>query len=331
MNIVLTIPTGIGCEIGGYAGDGNVVAKLFAGICDNLITHPNVVNASDINEMTENTLYVEGSAIDRLLIGEIGLKKVKSNKILLIVNKDLKTDTINSASAARVTIGVDIKILELEEPIIANVYNVKNNYDVEIEGLEKTVLLLTKYQKEFDALAIQTPINVSKDIAYNYLDNGGINPWGFAEAKISGYIGSLINKPVAHSPLDTGLFDDYVKVSDPRMAAEFVSVSYLHCILKGLHKAPAIKEDMSEADITFKNLDVFIYPVNCNGLAQEGALKNNIPMIAVRNDNCLEDNTPPESIIANNYFEAAGIAIALRDGISLESFKRPIEKTKIIN
>ncbi|MCZ6701780.1 MAG: DUF3326 domain-containing protein, partial [Ignavibacteria bacterium] len=62
-NAVLLIPTGIGAEIGGHCGDGNAVARLIASACDNLITHPNVVNASDINEMTENTLYVEGSII----------------------------------------------------------------------------------------------------------------------------------------------------------------------------------------------------------------------------------------------------------------------------
>ena len=75
MNIVLIIPTGIGAEIGGHAGDGNPVAKLFGSICDNLITHPNVVNASDINEMPENTLYVEGSILDRFLRGEIYLNQ----------------------------------------------------------------------------------------------------------------------------------------------------------------------------------------------------------------------------------------------------------------
>ena len=52
---VLIIPTGIGAEIGGHAGDGNPVAKLIASCCDKLITHPNVVNAADINEMPSNT------------------------------------------------------------------------------------------------------------------------------------------------------------------------------------------------------------------------------------------------------------------------------------
>ena len=59
MNIVLIIPTGIGCEIGGHAGDANPVTKLMGACCDNLILHPNVVNASDVNEMPANSWYVE--------------------------------------------------------------------------------------------------------------------------------------------------------------------------------------------------------------------------------------------------------------------------------
>ena len=53
-NVVLIVPTGIGAEIGGHDGDAAPVARLLAESCDILITHPNVVNASDINEIPEN-------------------------------------------------------------------------------------------------------------------------------------------------------------------------------------------------------------------------------------------------------------------------------------
>ncbi len=60
-NAVLLVPTGIGAEIGGHAGDATAVARLMAESCDKLVLHPNVVNASDINELPANALYVEGS------------------------------------------------------------------------------------------------------------------------------------------------------------------------------------------------------------------------------------------------------------------------------
>ena len=69
-NVVFLIPTGIGAEIGGHAGDATPAAQLMAETCDTLILHPNVVNASDINEMPANSLYVEGSVIARLLMGD---------------------------------------------------------------------------------------------------------------------------------------------------------------------------------------------------------------------------------------------------------------------
>jgi len=54
-----------------------------ASACDTLVTHPNVVNASDINELPENALYVEGSVICRFLMGTVGLQKVRANRVLL--------------------------------------------------------------------------------------------------------------------------------------------------------------------------------------------------------------------------------------------------------
>jgi len=59
MNVVMIIPTGIGCEIGGHCGDGNAAARLLGACCDTLVLHPNVVNASDLNEMPDNALYVD--------------------------------------------------------------------------------------------------------------------------------------------------------------------------------------------------------------------------------------------------------------------------------
>ena len=104
-NAVMLVPTGIGAEIGGHAGDATPAARLLAGVCDKLIIHPNVVNASDINEMPENGLYVEGSVISRLLMGTVGLQETRSNRVLLVIDehtdKRVAELAINAASAAR--------------------------------------------------------------------------------------------------------------------------------------------------------------------------------------------------------------------------------------
>src|ERR1700730_9101779 len=85
-NVVMLVPTGVGADIGGPAGDAGAAAILMGAICDHLITHPNVVNASDINELPANGLYVEGSVICRLLHGTAGLQRVRSNRVLFVLD-----------------------------------------------------------------------------------------------------------------------------------------------------------------------------------------------------------------------------------------------------
>ena len=47
---IFIIPTGIGCEIGGFAGDALPAAKLLASASGCLITHPNVMNGGSLSE-----------------------------------------------------------------------------------------------------------------------------------------------------------------------------------------------------------------------------------------------------------------------------------------
>jgi len=319
MNVVLIVPTGIGAEIGGHAGDANPVAKLIGKCCDKLITHPNVVNASDINEMPENTLYVEGSILDRFLRGKIFLKEVFFNKILLAVNKPVLNETINSVNAARVTIGTNIRIVELETPLIMTGYHKNGIADGDITGWEELVKQVSEF--DYDALAIQSKITVEVDTALHYLRNGGINPWGRVEAMLSKLVALKLDKPVAHAPQGDTI-ENFNEVVDPRMSAEIVSISYLHCVLKGLHKAPRIsyKSGLANDDIDF-----LITPINCVGEPHRACLEKGIKIIAVKeNKTVLNDTMPEEFIIVDNYIEAAGLLMAYRAGIDARSVRRPL-------
>jgi hypothetical protein len=325
MNAVMVIPTGIGAEIGGHAGDGSPAAKLIASCCDKLIVHPNVVNASDINEMTYNMLYVEGSTLDRFLRGEIFLKEVFYNKILLVVNKPVDNDTINAVNAAMVTIGAAIQIVELETPLEMTGYYKNGKADGMVTGYLELVEQIKDYN--FDALAIQTNIKVDKETKLNYLRSGGVNPWGGIEAIASKLISDKLDKPIAHSPYvnwnSQDDLNDFNDIVDPRMAAEMVSVCYLHCILKGLHKAPRIdyNKGMSVDDIDF-----LISPINCVGEPHIACMAAGIPIIAVReNKTVLNDEMPDSFIIVDNYLEAAGLLMAYKAGVNPKSVRRPIQ------
>jgi len=334
MNIALIIPTGIGCEIGGHAGDANPVAKLIGECCDKLITHPNVVNSSDINEMPHNTLYVEGSILDRFLNNEIYLSEVYRNKILLAVNKPVTSDTINSVNAARLTIGAEIKIVELDTPLIMTGYYDKDNKATgTISGWKELCNQVEDYN--FDALAIQSAITVDVKTKHKYLTGtGGVNPWGGIEAITSKLIASELNKPVAHSPFDDrdsqqNYLLEFDEIVDPRMAAEMVSVSYLHCILKGLHKAPRIS---LLKGIRVNDIDFLITPINCVGEPHKACMKAGIPIIAVKeNKNVCNDEMPNSFIIVDNYIEAAGVIMSYKAGIDYKSVRRPLKVNPFIN
>jgi hypothetical protein len=334
MNAVLIIPTGIGCEVGGHAGDASPAAKLIAAACDNLIIHPNVINASDINEMTENMWYVEGSILDRFLQGQIALEQVYSNKILLVVNTPLMNETINSVNAARYTIGVDVKILELETPLtLKGIFKPDGRASGIMTGeveASKQIYEESKNQ-HFDVLAIQTIIDVEKETAKRYLKNGGINPWGGAEAVCSKYFSREFELQCAHAPYESGVLKNFNEVVDPRMAAELVSVSYLHCILKGLHKAPKVVEynSMSKATLRIDDIDVLISPDGCWDLPHEACANWNIPIIFIReNKNIYEpyklDKPINNCTIVDNYLEAAGIIQSMKAGVTIQSVRRPI-------
>ncbi|HDY88020.1 MAG TPA: DUF3326 domain-containing protein [bacterium] len=330
MNVVFIVPTGIGAEIGGHSGDATPAAKLVASVCDKLFIHPNVVNASDINEMTENMLYVEGSILDRFLEGQFGLEEANNNKMLLAVNSPVKSETINAVSGARATIGADIEILELEVDLkmVASVANGKATG--EIFNLKEAINQINQY--DFDTLIVNTPIEVeNKDIS-NYLEyDGGVNPWGGIEAKLSKLMSTQLNRPVFHAPIENSeYFKSYNEIVDPRKAAEMVSMCYLHCCFKGAHKTPRISV-RSKAYMNH-DIDFLITPINVIGRPHKACLKLDIPIIAIEeNTTILNDEMPDNIIIAKNYLEVVGIISARKAGISIPSLKRPLTKTVVIN
>ena len=326
MNTVLIIPTGVGAELGGHAGDGNPVAKLIGAVSDIMVTHPNVVNASDINEMPDNTYYVEGSMLDRFLEGEFCLKQPLMNKILLAVNKPIRPETVNAVNAARMTIGADISVVELKTPLEMEGFITEQGADGRVSGWEELVFQVWPY--EFDALAIATFIKCEKATALNYLRNGGINPWGKVEAITSKLIANKLRKPVAHAPIENPDPDikTFNEIVDPRIAAEALSQCYIHSVFKGLHRAPRV----SLTGLSVDDIHCLITPVNCVGYPHAACVARKIPVMAVKeNATCLDDPMPDSFIMAENYLEAAGYLLAMKSGVTPESVRRPVKSVDI--
>ena len=345
-NVVFLVPTGIGCEIGGHAGDATPVAKLLASSCDNLITHPNVFNASDINEMPENSFYVEGSTICRLIMGTVGLQPVRSNRILAIIDKNkhkiFEHSAINSINAARATLGIDcVNIIKLDPPIkMKSEYSSSQRAIGSIENIDNLFSVLRGYEGSYDAIAISSKIQVPKNYHMDYFRSEGdmINPWGGVEAMLTHALSYKFNVPSAHSPMfeSPEISNMDPGVVEARMSAEAVSTSFFHCILKGLYKSPKVITDSSafyyDDIISAKDISCIVIPDGCLGLPILAALKQGIKVIAVKeNSNLMKNNLRElpwdygQFIEVKSYLEAAGILSAIRSGINPASLKRPLE------
>jgi len=349
-NAVMIVPTGIGAEIGGHAGDATAAARLLAGACDKLITHPNVVNASDINELPENGLYVEGSVISRLLMGTAGLQEVRSNRVLLVIDehedRQVSELAINSASAARATLGLDCAgVVKIDPPIYMRAeYSSSGRAVGQIEGLERLVSVLRNRRSEYDAAALASKIDISDGLNKKYFESEGkmINPWGGVEAMLTHTVSLLFDVPAAHAPMADNMEEvsTFFGIVDPRMSAEAVSNCFLHCVLKGLHRSPRIIGDkmlfVHPGVLTAADISCLVIPDGCLGLPTLAALEQAIPLIAVReNRNRMRNDleklpfAPRKLFIVENYLEAAGLMTALRFGVSPSAVRRPLEDTAV--
>jgi len=325
MNTVFIVPTGIGAEIGGHAGDAMPAANLIASISNLMITHPNVYNASDINEIPANALYVEGSMLDNFLSGRHGLKKVFSNRILVAVNAPVNPETINAVSAARATLGANVSIVELETPLVMEARIENGLATGSIAGHKQLCQQVSAL--EFDALALATSITFPSSESKKYFREGGVNPWGAVEAMASKLISSELGKPVAHAPIEHEEMMLFNEVVDPRMAAEMVSLAYIHCVLKGLHKAPQIGDEIYSNDV-----DCLITPAGCCGPPHMAFIAMGKPIIVVKENTTIGDEKIiyKNLIYVENYLEAAGVVAAIKAGISIESLSRPLASTKVL-
>ncbi len=348
-NAVLLVPTGINAEIGGHSGDAGPVARLLASACDNLITHPNVVNASDINELPDNSLYVEGSTISRLMMGTIGLQKVRSNRVLMIIDKHydkfVKEAAINSVSAARAAFGLNCpNVVVIESNVLMRaLFSPAGRAVGRVERFNRLCEVLNKYKNDYDAVALSSIINVSSNYREDYYKTENLpNPWGGVEAMLTHTISTLFDIPSAHSPMmeSKDIMNLDFGVVDPRKSAEMVSTTYLHCILKGLHRSPRIVADQEamkqQGILTASDISCLIIPYGCVGLPTLAALEQGIPIIAVKENknsmrNRLEDLpfVSGKLFIAENYLEAVGIMNALKAGVAVETVRRPLSYTSV--
>jgi hypothetical protein len=340
--VVQIIPTGIRCEIGGFAGDACPVTNLLAATADFLITHPNAVNASELNEMAANVLYVEGKALDDFLLGHLGLMPVVSHKIGTFVDRsgiDYLDDVVNTLNAGRAVKGIDCSIYT----VLPEALDVKIDWTASGCAVG-TILRPAAILGAVDRLiahgatavgGVSVIHGVTAEMFAQHLQGSLPNPSGGVEAIITHLISKIFRIPTAHAPLPYYQDIKTKATHNPRASAEFISVPHYFCVLKGLAKAPRLIA-LSSLDhvpnhlITVNHVGAIIVPASClGGVPALAAEYSGIPLIAVRDNQTVLNVTPEKMqmanvIAVNSYLEAAGVVVALRQGIALESVRRPI-------
>jgi hypothetical protein len=339
---VSVIPTGVGCEFGGFAGDACPVTNLLAATVDVLVTHPNAVNASEINEMAENVLYVEGKSLDDFLLGHVGLARVAGNRVGTFVDptgREYLDDVVNTLGAARAAGGIDCGVytvlreelgVQIEWSPSGRAVGFIRNPERVIEGV------LALLAEGVDAIGGLSVIHgVTTEMVASHQRGEAPNPSGGVEAIITHLVSKLFRVPAAHAPLPYYQGMKPRTLDNPRASAEFISTPHYFSVLKGLARAPRpipiSSPDSGPADLlTLNNVGAVVLPASClGGVPALAAELSGIPLIAVRENATVLDITNDTMQMDNvlevdSYLEAAGVLVAVQSGIALESLRRPI-------
>lgn len=292
---IFIVPTGIGASVGGYAGDAASVARKFSKYAK-LIVNPNVVNAGGFSGINDNMLYVEGFSLDEFVKGAVNLQPTEDNIIGIIFDKAIPQDVlnihINTLNAVRVVYGINIQEYIITEDEIGIEFSL--NSDGVSDGIVKnkeTMLSAAKklLAKGCNAVAIVGMFENPEDINTDYANGEGTDPVGGIEAILSHYISKELKVPCAHSPAFTD-YQIYPDIVNPKSASEYITPTFLPCILLGLAKAPEI---ISNDGISISNVDFIVMPYNAVGSpAILAAIEKGIKIYAIKENKTALNITP---------------------------------------
>lgn len=307
---VFIVPTGIGASIGGFAGDASKWARKLAKK-NRLIVNPNVVNAACFSGITENMLYVEGYTLDSFFRGECNLIVSRENKIGIVFDKSISQDVlnihINTINAVKTVYDIEIIGYEITENEVGVDFFVDKS-GISNGNVQNLATLKVAAEKLINrgADAIAIVCNFPEEQGEDYSKGIGVDPVGGVEAIISHYISKELKIPCAHAPA----FKDFSiesKIVDPRCSAEYITPTFLPCILIGLAQAPKIDYTL-KTGISINDIDYLVLPYNSLGCIPALEMnKLNKKIYAIKENKTTLDVTPENFLlkcdIINSYEE----------------------------
>ena len=306
------VPTGVGASIGGFAGDASVWARKLSKKCK-LIVNPNVVNAACFSGINDNMLYVEGYTLDEFFRGNCCLTPSSDNKIGVVFDKAISRRVlnvhINTINAVKTVYGINVIGYETTEENVgveffvdnsgASMGNVKN-----LDTIKQASEKLIKRGAEGIAVVCSFPEDEGED----YSNGIGVDPVGGVEAIISHYISKELKVPCAHAPAFECI-DISTDIVDTRCAAEYITPTFLPCVLIGLSNAPKLS---ATDGISVNEVDFIIMPYNClGGVPVFEMTKLNKTIYAIKENqtvlNVTKDNLGINCKVVSSYEELLNI------------------------
>lgn len=286
---VLVVPTGIGASIGGFAGDAGVFARKIANNFP-IIVNPNVVNAACFSAISDNMLYTEGYTLTEFFKGNFSLKPSHNNKIGVIFDKAISKNVlnihINTINAVKTVYGIDIIGYEISKEE-AGVEFFTTESGISLGRVTNPDTLVQAGQKliERGARAVAAVCKFDEPEEDNYSNGESVDVVGGAEAIISHYLTKKLLVPVVHAPA----FEDYSIKPDlvhPKAAAEYITPTFLPCLLTGLNNAPLIIPEKNDNFVTIDDVNALIMPCNSLGASiVTNALNKGIIVIGIKENN----------------------------------------------
>lgn len=284
--IAFVVPTGIGASIGGYAGDASAVARNFAKDF-NVIVNPNVVNAACFSGISQNMLYTEGWALSQFFKGNLNLVPSKHNKIGIIFDRSISQGILNvhlnTINAVKTVYGIDVIGYELtQEAVGVTFFNTNSGISSGSVLNPETLLKAGKKLIENGAEVLAVVCKFDEPPEDNYKDGEGVDIVGGVEAVISHYLTRELNVPVVHAPAFENI-DITREIVDAKTAAEYITPTFLPCLLIALDNAPLFSCSNAEYYISKKDISALIMPFNSLGSSIVfDAVKNNIDIYAIK-------------------------------------------------
>ena len=370
---LLVIPTGIGCALGGYAGDGLPAARLLAAASGCLVTHPNVMNGASLYWSDPRIHYVEGSALDRFAAGELALRPVRRQRLGLLldagIEESLRLRHLQVAEGCRASLGLEIgSVVTTDRPLEVSLSRGPSGMSWGRLGQPEALLRAGQRLKALGATAIAVvsrfPDDDGSEALQAYRQGSGVDGLAGAEAVISHLLSGHLGLPCAHAPALAPLEPD--PRLDPRAAGEELGYTFLACVLVGLSRAPDLislgggtgvgsspasggafaveggnlpcppagadlerRAALADPCLLWPDaIGAVVAPAGAlGGGAVLACVERGVPLIAVANP-CLLQVTAGAlglpAIEASSYSEAAGLLLALREGISPAALSRPL-------